>query len=168
MVKIMISRNEKLVQERQFAIAWVNLYIILWARGQRDGLYSSKSKLKMAYTNVLLRHDYKILKIFCLVSKWIWIDVIILFEQILTPVAIMNFLKHANQDFTEQSIISSERRVFETIQFKVKLKIHINKSMYKYIKKESVVKFQWWLIWWFRSSHKFPRRSKICQQPQYL
>ncbi|XP_021937084.1 cyclin N-terminal domain-containing protein 1-like isoform X2 [Zootermopsis nevadensis] len=40
-------------------------------------------------------------------------------SEILTPVAIMNFLKHANQDFTEQSIISSERRVFETIQFKI-------------------------------------------------
>jgi hypothetical protein len=55
--------------------------------------------------------------------------VFILFEQILTPVAIMNFLKHASQDFTKQTIISSERRVYETIQFKVKLKIYINISM---------------------------------------
>lgn len=46
---------------------------------------------------------------------------IILLEQTLTPVEIMNFLKQAGHDFTKQSIISSERRVFKAIQFKVKL-----------------------------------------------
>jgi hypothetical protein len=47
-----------------------------------------------------------------------------LLAQILTHVKIMNFLQHARQNFTRQSIMSSERRVFETIQFKVELKIN--------------------------------------------
>jgi hypothetical protein len=49
---------------------------------------------------------------------------IILLEQALTPVEIMKFLKQAGHDFTKGSIISSERRVFKAIQFKVQLKIY--------------------------------------------
>jgi hypothetical protein len=62
----MFSRNEQLVQERQSAIAGLNSYIILRARGQRGGLSSSKLKLQKAYTEknkILLKHDYEILKI---------------------------------------------------------------------------------------------------------
>jgi hypothetical protein len=55
----------------------------------------------------------------------------------------MNFLKQAGHDFTKHSIISSERRVFKAIQFKVKLKIYLHKSMLGYMKKGDVIKVQW-------------------------
>jgi hypothetical protein len=67
----------------------------------------------------------------------------ILLEQILTPVEIMNFLKQAGHDFTKQSIVSSERRVFKTIKFKVKLKVYLNVSMLVCMMKADVVKVQW-------------------------
>jgi len=68
--------------------------------------------------------------------------VLILLEQILTPVMIMNFLKRTSHDFTKQSIISSERRVFEIIQFKVKLNIYLNTSTQGYRKEKDVTRFQ--------------------------
>jgi hypothetical protein len=65
---------------------------------------------------------------------------IILLEQALTPVEIMNFLKQAGHDFTKQSIISSERRVFKAIRFKVKFMIYLYKSMLGYMKRDDVIK----------------------------
>jgi hypothetical protein len=61
--------------------------------------------------------------IFCIKVSFHWCNDLLV--QILTPVKIMNFLQHARENFTRQSIMSSERRVFETIHFKVKLKIYL-------------------------------------------
>jgi hypothetical protein len=59
--------------------------------------------------------------------------------------------------------MSSERRVFETIKFKVKLKIYLNISMLGYMKKGDVIKFQWGPLQHFRNKLKFFKIRKTYQ-----
>jgi hypothetical protein len=55
----------------------------------------------------------------------------------------MNFLKQAGHNFTKQSIMSSERRVFKTIKFKVKLQTYLNTSILVCKMTGNVIKVQW-------------------------
>jgi hypothetical protein len=70
----------------------------------------------------------------------------------MTTVEIMNFLKQAGHNFTKQSIVSSERRVFKTIKFKVKLKIYLNIRMLVCMVTDNVIRVQWGP---FRNKSKF-------------